>query len=142
TLERGAYVYPVSVQWRTAHVLFEAGTINAPYGLRALIEAVHGEDDMIPVPAALENAELQTIGKEFGDAHQAQDNIVPWNEGYRKGKGLEDADYPTRQGQEQRTLLLVRCQDDRCLPWGFGQDGTQEQLLALSEVRASAVRLK
>jgi len=42
-LDKGAHVYPMGLQWRTAQVLFQAGQIVAPSGLRGLIEAAQGD---------------------------------------------------------------------------------------------------
>lgn len=60
-LDPGAFTYPVAEQWRTARVLFDAGVIDAPGGLRALIEAVHGEAGP-EVPDALLAAEAEALG--------------------------------------------------------------------------------
>ena len=146
-LEKGAYVYPLDVQWRSARVLFDAGCIDAPAGLRALIEAVHAEDTSVAVPAPIVNAELERIGKDKGAANNALQNLVDWKAGYRQSQGLRDVDYPTRLGPEQRTLLLVRWADGRLIPWASdqtdsSQDMTPAELESLSEVRASAQRLK
>ena len=56
-------------------------------------------------------------------------------------------DYPTRLGPEQRTLMLARWQDGQLVLWAcgkteHGQDATRAELESLSEVRASAQRLK
>ncbi|MCV6585764.1 MAG: CRISPR-associated helicase Cas3', partial [Marinibacterium sp.] len=42
-LDRGAYVYDPTVVWRSARAVFDAGQIEAPGGVRALIEAVEGD---------------------------------------------------------------------------------------------------
>lgn len=147
-LEKGAYVYPLDVQWRSARVLFDAGCIDAPAGLRALIEAVHGkEEDLVPVPEPIQNAENKRIGKEKGAANNALQNLIDWQAGYRQSKGLPDVDYPTRLGPEQRTLMLARWEDGQVLPWTDGktdptQETTRAELESLSEVRASKHRLK
>lgn len=146
-LEKGAYVYPLDVQWRSARVLFDAGRIDAPAGLRALIETVHAEDTRLSVPEPIVKAELERIGKEKGAANNALQNLVDWQAGYRQSKGLPDVDYPTRLGPEQRTLMLARWADGQLLPWANGtvdapKDATQAELESLSEVRASKHRLK
>ena len=136
-LDRGAWVYPVDLQWRTARVLFEAGEIIAPSGLRALIEAVHTEDGE-PVPPELEKAESERIARGFAEANHARQNLINLTEGYRDGgAGAADADYPTRLGQEQRTLMLAVRDGGRLRPYaGAGFDGCQ-----ISEVMASERRL-
>ncbi len=145
-LDKGAYVYPLDVQWRTARVLFDAGAIDAPAGLRALVEAVHGEGDLVPVPAPFQAAEIKNLGKERAAAHHALSNVIDWDKGYRQSQGLPDVDYPTRIGPEQRTLMLARWQNGQLQSWASGgdtpEDATPAEREALSEVRASAARLK
>lgn len=144
-LDKGAYVYPVSVQWRSAHVLFKAERIDAPSGLRALIEDVHG-DHAVSIPKALTHAEIQQLGKDKGAANHAQQNLPKWKEGYRKSQGLPDVDYPTRIGPEQRTLLLARVQNGQLQIWASHDDSapdmTRAELESLSEVRANASRFR
>jgi CRISPR-associated endonuclease/helicase Cas3 len=142
-LDKGAYVYPLDVQWRTARVLFDAGAINAPAGLRALIEAVHGEGELVAVPAPFQSAEIKNLGKERAAAHHALSNVIDWDKGYRQSLGLPDVDYPTRIGPEQRTLMLARWQDGQLQPWAsVADDTTPAEREALSEVRASKARLQ
>jgi len=133
----GAYVYPLDQQWRTARVLFDAGRIVAPAGLRALIEAAHGEDG-IAVPEPLRAAEDQRIAKGYAAANHARQNLVKLEDGYRLGgAGADDTDYPTRLGQPQRTLMLAVREDGGLRPYaGAGVDGCQ-----LSEVQAAVSRL-
>lgn len=133
TLDRGAWVYALPVQWRTARVLFAAGQIEAPHGLRALIEAVHGAVAE-PVPAVLEAAEQGVLGKDAASRGLAAQNIVEFSGGYRRGgRGADDVQYPTRLGDETRTLCLARRTAAGLVPWaeGAGADGW-----ALSEVSA------
>lgn len=141
-MEKGAYVYPLDVQWRTARVLFDTGRIDAPSGLRALIEAVHDEDHLVAVPEPIQQAELERIGKEYASASRASHNVVDWQAGYRASHGLKDVDYPTRLGPEQRALMLARWQDGQLRPMAIDARATEAELEMLSEVRASAARLK
>lgn len=133
TLDRGAFVYPVSETWRTAHTLFKTGRIVAPLGLRALIEAVHGRD-ACALPKALEAEEIAHYGKGAAERGHAAHNIVDFQKGYRDaGRGDDDADYPTRLGEPQRILVLARPAAGGLHPWAedAGGDGW-----ALSEVAA------
>ena len=66
----GALAYPLDVQWRTARILLDRGRIRTPAGLRALIEAVHG-DDLAALPDPLVEAEIETIGRQISEAQQA-----------------------------------------------------------------------
>lgn len=137
-LDRGAYVYPVTDQWRTARVLFGEGRIVAPSGLRALIEAVHGEG-AAPAPEVLERAEMEAIGQAAARRGHATQNIIDYASGYRMGgRAMDDADYPTRLGAEQRVLVLA-CRDGQALrPWAKQGDA---EAWALSEVSAARTRL-
>ncbi len=135
----GAYVYPAALQWRTARVLFDAGGIDAPSGLRALIEAAHG--DAIPVPEVLERKELEAVGEAGAKKNQAVQNKIDWSAGYRAGaSGDSDADYPTRLGQDQRIVILARMEGNSLVPW-CGGDWSVEACQR-SEVSASASRFK
>lgn len=132
----GAFVYPVADQWRTADHLFTAGEIVAPSGLRALIEAVHG-DNARPLPAVLEAAEIEYEGKAAAAKGHAAQNIVDFKAGYRLGgRANDDAAYPTRLGEEQQILVLARRVNGRLHPWASGPDAW-----AMSEVSATRKRL-
>jgi CRISPR-associated endonuclease/helicase Cas3 len=135
-LDKGAHVYGAHLQWRTADHLFRVGQIDAPSGLRELIEAVHGED-LPPVPAALERAEIEGDGKAYAAAALGWQNVVTLEEGYAMGgQALDDTDYPTRLGQPQKVLVLARRGAEGLAPLFDGPEGW-----ALSEVTASAARL-
>lgn len=133
-LGQGVHVYPRDALWRTARALFDAGEIRAPEGLRALIAAAHGDDAL---PSALESAALRAEGRAGAERAHAAQNLVGWNDGYRIGaSGAGDAEYPTRLGQLQRLLVLMRPDG---APWAgraWGVDSCQ-----LSEVSASATRI-
>ena len=134
TLDRGAYVYDLACIWRSARVLFAAGQISAPHGLRALIEAVHG-DAAEELPEPLQAAEVQALGKAAASRTLALHNLVDLAAGYRDaGHGNSDVAYPTRLGDETRTLVLARMTQDGLRPWA-GDDW------ALSEVSARRARL-
>ena len=138
-LDRGAWTYGVATQWRTARTLFDTGVIDAPGGLRALIEAVHGAVP-IPVPEALLAAENEAMGE--GNAHRqhALHNLIEWSHGYRKGgRGEDDANYPTRLSREERTLALARFGLEGLEAWAGGQS---TEAWMLSEVRASEAKLR
>lgn len=136
-LDSGAYVYPVTDQWRTAQVLFREGKIDAPPSLRSLIEPVHGAD-AIPVPDVLQNSENAVEGQGLSARCLAAHNIVNLGEGYRSGgRAHDDTEYPTRLGSEQKTLVLAVEENGKLRPWaGHGEDSWP-----LSEVSASRERL-
>lgn len=140
-LDRGAFTYPLDLQWRTADALFRTGRIEAPSGLRELIEAAHGAG--VPVPTTLENAEIETMGKDMAAANQARQNVIDLSSDYRTaGAGAKDTDYPTRLGQEQRVLMLVRRGAGGLTPWAGGDGMPSVDSCQLSEVMASAHRLR
>lgn len=138
-LDRGAYVYPLADQWRTAKVLFEAGRISLPEDLRPLIQAVHGEE-LAAVPEALLSAEIESEGHALAARIRGAQNVVKLKEGYRRGGGgNNDTLYPTRLGIVQKTLVLARADDrGRLQPWAEGE-GTVAWME--SEVQAAAHRL-
>ncbi len=138
-LDRGAWTYDVAVQWRTARILFDAGAIDAPGGLRALIEAVHGAE-AIEVPGALVEAEMAVLGEGYVHRAHAVQNLIEWDAGYRAGAGADDdADFPTRLGREERTLALARRRGDGLDAWAGGTDA---EAWMLSELRAAERKLR
>ncbi|MBW7923023.1 MAG: CRISPR-associated helicase Cas3' [Rubellimicrobium sp.] len=136
-LDRGAWVYPLDLQWRTARALFDAGRIDAPGGLRDLIEAAHGADAP-PIPATLEAAEITREGEGFAEANQARRNLVRIEDGYRGNPAAPDTDYPTRLGRPQRVLLLVKRKAGGLAPYAGSNDAEGWQL---SEVQAAEHRV-
>jgi CRISPR-associated endonuclease/helicase Cas3 len=137
-LQGGAWVYPVADAWRTARVLFRVGEIAAPQGLRALIEAVHG-DGAEDVPAELTEAEMQAMGKDLAERALSTQNVVDLSAGYRAGaRWANDATYPTRLGPPSQTLILARLGQDGLHPWAGGEGA---DAWALSEVSAAKHRL-
>lgn len=147
-LPEGAWVYPASWQWRTAQVLFSIGKIDAPAGLRALIEKVHGADADLnapELPALLLQADNERIAKGYAAVNQARNNLVKLERGYREGgASIDDVDYPTRLGQEQQTLMLAAWRDDQLVSWAAAAQDDLDcgDAEFLSEVRASKKRLR
>ena len=133
-LDRGAWVYPLDVQWRGARALFAAGCIEAPSQLRTLVEAAE-HDGVVPPP--LQEAELDRLGTEKAECTLAKQNLLDFTKPYREANGFDsDGEFPTRLGREQRTLILARFD---LSPWSGGDwdvDSCQ-----LSEVSADARRL-
>ncbi len=139
-LEGGAWVYRQDEQWRTAKVLFEAGEINAPSGLRALIEAVHGEEK-IEIPDPLESAGYEAEGIAMSERAQAGGNVLDASCPFAQPNNMrmfDDEAFPTRLGEPQVTLLLTSARDNCLIPWAGAEDPTRAQ--ALSEVRMSKQR--
>ncbi len=138
---RGGWVYGLAEQWRTAEVLFRAGEIVAPGGLRALIEAVHGEDHPLELPEAIRAAADKAAGEAYAAAGLARLNVVKIAQGYREGGGAsDDRDYPTRLGQPTRALLLARRTPAGLSPWAEAASRAEAELL--SEVSARETRFR
>ena len=118
-LGRGAWVYRLDHQWRTAKILLDAGEILTPDGLRALMEAVHG--DTAPVlPAELISAESEAVGEAMAQTGLARGNLVDVEDGYLNGtRGAvgSDAVFPTRLGVPQVTIVLAKLAENRPIPW-------------------------
>ena len=96
-------------------------SIQAPGGLRNLIEAVHGEDAP-EVPEALQGAEIETLGRQMSEAQQALNQVLDADDAYdqpQMQRVFDDERYPTRLGIPQVTLRLAREreEDGRLLPW-------------------------
>lgn len=141
-LDRGAWVYRLDHQWRTAKTLFDAGEIVAPKELRSLIEAVHGEGEL-QVPELLAEAQLRADGEARAEAGLAQINVVEGAAGFLAGTHGSignDALFPTRLGEPQVTMVLARRDDDRLFPWAEGEDPAVAW--ALSEVSAARKRFE
>lgn len=134
----GALVYDLDVQWRTASALFDRGMIQAPSGLRDLIEAVHGAEQE-RVPTVLESSEAETLGREMSEAQQALMLVLDADDEYDQLQMLrvfDDDRFPTRLGIPQVTLRLAKALNGKIEPWaGNGAFGWQS-----SEVQVSAHR--
>ncbi len=139
-LDAGAWVYPLDVQWRTARALAEVGAIVAPEGLRDLIEAVHGTDPAL-VPDALARAEVERMGRDMAEAGQAHHHILNPLNGFAVVENIfSDERFPTRLGEKQMTLILVRRGPVGLMPWA--EDPWPLRAQALSEVQMSFVKYK
>ena len=133
-LGRGWFIYPATVQWRTARALFAAGRIDAPDGLRALIEAADGETAP-EVPPVLFQAEIEQFGKEKAERTHAFQNLLDPDADYMGDRNIwSDEAFPTRLGPEQVTLVLARRQDGTLKPHAPVEDGDVARAWALSEV--------
>ncbi|MGR3437957.1 CRISPR-associated helicase Cas3' [Salipiger abyssi] len=136
-LDRGAFTYSLDLQWRAARALFAAGQIDAPDGLRALIEEGLSGGTL---PEALAQAEEDRIGQGFAQTDLAQQNLIDLSQPYRGIKGFaDDADFPTRLGVEQRVLVLARRAEAGLVP--LDADSWTVDSRQRSEISAAARRL-
>ncbi|MBX6331747.1 MAG: CRISPR-associated helicase Cas3' [Gemmatimonadaceae bacterium] len=128
----------VGVLWRTARSLSVTdATIVAPDGIRSVIEAVYGSDD---VPEALRAAADRAEGKRHAEASMGVYHALKVSDGYdgRARGWVDDIRAPTRLGRAQTTVRLACVVSDGSLrPWAQ-IDGPPSKAWALSEVRASA----
>lgn len=141
TLGRGAYVYRDDYQWRTAKTVFRNGAIEAPVGLRSLIEAVHGPNSE-DLPEIIEQKLQEAEGAVLAEAAHAQFNVVKPEDGYLngiRGRVWSDERFPTRLGQEDVVLVLARHDSTGLIPWC--EADTSARSWALSEVRCNRRRL-
>ncbi|MGQ3671195.1 CRISPR-associated helicase Cas3' [Xanthobacter sp. TB0136] len=130
----GGWIYPSDVLWRTARALLREAAILAPENLRALIAEVY--EGHLPVPEVLERAELEHIGKEQAQVSQARFNVLNVAEGYgQSSQSFDDRRFPTRLGEEQVVLVLMRHVDGQLGFWA--QADTDFRAAALSEVQMS-----
>ena len=140
-LGRGARVYRHDHQWLTARAIFDAGVINEPDGVRALIKTVHGRDAP-DVPEPLVRASQEAEGAAWAEVALAQHNVVNPQEGYLRGTGdavWSDEKFPTRLGVEEATLVLARRQGSQLQPWCDAD--VPARAWGLSEVRCAKWRL-
>ncbi|TRD15377.1 CRISPR-associated helicase Cas3' [Palleronia caenipelagi] len=133
-LDRGAWVYRPTEMWRSARVLFDAGGIVCPDGLRDLIERVHG-DAASPVPEPLTRAEFRREGEELIERQLARNSLIDPFGDYDQDQMLkvwDDECFPTRLGVPLVTLALAVQEGDGLRPYGSDW--------AASEVQVSAAR--
>lgn len=140
-LDSGAWVYPLDLQWRSAKVLFRQGQIDAPAGLRDLIEDGHGGG--IAVPWVLAEAEIKRQGRDLSEANQAWRNLIDLSKDYRhSGAGTKDTDYPTRLGQLQQRIMLAVWREGILQPYAYRDlDGCQLSQLSIGISRLKGLTL-
>jgi CRISPR-associated endonuclease/helicase Cas3 len=153
---RGAsFVYENhALLWRTAAVLFTAGTIVSPAGIRPMIEAVYGTGALDRVPPGLERPRLEAEGKSSAEKSTARLNLLDFDEGYTPDSGTWDSEArtPTRLGERRIVLRLARIVGGAILPWapidprppGSAPADTtraEARAWALSEVGVAAYRV-
>lgn len=135
-----AHVYAdAGVLWRTVRALAaDPRAIVTPDGLRALIEAVYGDDE---TPPALLKAAERAEGKQKGNAAVATYSTLKVADGYDASQSawLSELRVPTRLGDEQTTVRLARVDGGRLAPWAAAEPAWKAW--ALSEVRLRRTRV-
>jgi len=124
--------------WRGLRALFAEGAIDAPGGLRALIEAAaEGEE-----PEGLRRAVAEALGKGLTQAATAKQNLLDVARGYAESAGLwaSEERTPTRwEDRPQVTLRLARLRDGKVVP--YAGDADAARAWALSEVTVAEHRI-
>ena len=143
---RAAYVYRDHARlWLTARVLEDAGVIESPEGLRALIEAVYGDDAEERLPDALKDSFFDAEGRAGAERGVATTNVLDLAKGYVWDGGAWDSDTrtPTRLADDpQVTLRLARVRDGRIEPYAHTVAPDEPwRAWRLSEVNVSARRV-
>ena len=143
---RAAYVYKNhACLWLTAKALSEAGSIQSPGGLRALIETVYGDGVEADVPEALLGRFFDAEGRAGAERGVANTNVLDLDKGYVWDGGAWDSDVrtPTRLVDDpQVTLRLARVRDGRIEPYApHAEPDEPWRAWRLSEVSIAARRV-
>ena len=143
---RAAYVYKDHARlWLTAKALADAGSIESPGGLRALIEAVYGDDAELAVPEALQGSFFDAEGRAGAERGVANTNVLDLAKGYVWDGGAWDSDVrtPTRLVDDpQKTLRLARVRNGCIEPYAPHVEPDEPwRAWRLSEVSISARRV-
>ncbi len=131
-LRRTGTVYPDhALLWRSAKLLFAAGAIVAPGGIRQLVEAAYAAD--AEVPQELAASANRAEGKGRAGESLAGQSMLNWKKGYVMESGWADDNIVrTRIGENSRIFRMARW-DGGCLrPWC--EDNTPSRAWALSEI--------
>ncbi|HEY3373637.1 MAG TPA: CRISPR-associated helicase Cas3' [Candidatus Aquicultor sp.] len=117
---KGAFVYPShGCLWLTARLLQEKGVLRMPDDARILIEAAYTDEGVDLIPASLQQRDLQAEAQWQADRSLARINALTLEEGYvaTPNQWLEDTQTPTRLGDMETTVRLVRWDGKVLSPW-------------------------
>ena len=142
---RARFVYSASARlWLTAKALERSKAISSPAELRSLIEAVYGEDAEIDVPLNLQQAVLETEGRESAERSSAKISTLALRSGYtRDDGGAWDRDVVTATrlvDDPQVTLRLACLRAGHIEPYAKDAD-TRARAWRLSEVNVAKRRI-
>lgn len=136
--KRAAAVYEHhGIVWRSARVLFEAGEIHTPQGVRELIESVYGITDLDDIPRPLQKASVAAEGSRSAARSVAGANLLKLEGGYGGDDTIWSSDQktPTRLGEPTTVFRLARRDGDKIVPWyQIKDDDNIMRAWALSEV--------
>jgi CRISPR-associated endonuclease/helicase Cas3 len=141
-LPKTKWVYPdPGILWRTLRVLHDRMSIDAPDGLRDLIEQVYDDDFC---PDRLVAGADRASGDAFAAAGSAKQYVLSAERGYL-GDDLiwsSDTRVPTRLGNHQVTVRIGRVEGGHLRPWADERDGLPDwHRWALSEIRVARHRV-
>ncbi|WGF90213.1 CRISPR-associated helicase Cas3' [Marinivivus vitaminiproducens] len=139
---RAAWVYRSHARlWLTAKHLFGRETVSVPEDIRALVEAVYGEEAISGIPIAFERNLNESEGESGAQRSVAASNLLIPQKGYGGNHVGWDAEVriPTRLGEKQTVLRLAWCDDDQIVPWSSDPDRRRAWALSEVSVRASRV---
>ena len=138
----GAWVYQIGDQWLTAKCIFDQGEIRIPHDLRKVIAFVHGENTH-DLPEIFMDKHYDNLGKNFAHRGRSINNVVDIFDGYllgTKDNVWSDEKFPTRLGDETKTLILSQWCGNRLVPWNKVNE--ESRSWSISEVGVSINRLK
>ena len=143
---RAKYVYRDHARlWLSARALKDAGKIESPTGLRALIESVYGDDADRRLPEALQGNFFDAEGRAGAEQGVATMNLLDFSKGYVRDGGAwdNDARTPTRLNDDPQVTLRLACvREGRVEPFAR-QAASDEPWRAwrLSEVNVASRRV-
>jgi CRISPR-associated endonuclease/helicase Cas3 len=142
---RAAAIYDDhGIVWRSAATLIAAGTISTPTGVRGLIEAVYGPNDIDDVPTHLHAKSNQATGNASAARSFANANLLKFSAGYSGGDNQttwsNDTVTPTRLGQPVVVFRLGKIENGMIIPLCRAEDGNLRLSWALSEVNIAIYR--
>ena len=137
---RASFVYPHPGHlWRTMKLLEEAGELRlASENPRALLQAVFDSGDYPPV---FEKAVCEWEGKCSAQKAMAAGRALDPAKGYsEQQRGFYDeAQSPTRLGDDSRVVRVAKWQDGKLTPWADG-DGDETRAWRMSEIQLRAYK--
>jgi CRISPR-associated endonuclease/helicase Cas3 len=127
------FVYPPHILWLSARVMFAAGVIAVPDGVRGLVEAVYG-DVAEAVPEGLLRSESKDEGERIAQESAAWSNLLKPERGYSwdSGDWSPDIAMPTRLGDDYLVFRMAKEEAGRLVPWC--SDADPKRAWALSEI--------
>jgi len=145
SFERTARVYQdITSLWLTARALAATGMVDAPDGLRPLIESVYGMEARRELPEGIIAASNAAKQAENVDRGLAVGRLLPLHNGYAPSQMWEDDEaVQTRLSDPTRTWRLASVLNGRLLPWAalWTEERDYRRLWALSQVTVRTYQL-